>query len=500
MSVDICYVISNGFAARMVLHSQLLPSLRQHGLSVTLVVPHGASCGIRDVAERHGATVEEAPALSARRFYLSAALRRYISEDIHQNPALRSFHLRTLSQRRKDPKNWLMARALYPANRLFARWPWGRRWVERVGARTLANPDLASLLHRLQPRVLVSLIPVAPLESSLLYEAQRAGIRTVGQLLSWDNITTKGRFPVPTDYYISWGPIMTAEIQEFYGASPDRIWECGVAHFDAQSVAAAPAKTRAILQELGLRADRPYLFFGMSSPFFCPYEIEVVEWLAKAVRGGAFGREMQLVVRPHPQNLQGYMADGSWLPRLKALPGPQVAVDYPSLLPGELAWNMDQSDLPRLANLLAGCAVSLNSGSTLCLDAVIHDRPVVLVAFDAGHDLPWWQSVRRVVEYRHIVKMLRLGGIRVARSFEELQRLLSDYLDDPQLDRDGRARVLREECGACDGRAADRIAQALVELAQRDEPWTDRHSVPVAVPGGGRGSAPLTRAPDRSSS
>ena len=37
MSVDVCYLISHGFAARMILHSKLLPELRKQGLSVAIM-------------------------------------------------------------------------------------------------------------------------------------------------------------------------------------------------------------------------------------------------------------------------------------------------------------------------------------------------------------------------------------------------------------------------------------------------------------------------------
>jgi hypothetical protein len=245
----------------------------------------------------------------------------------------------------------------------------------------------------------------------------------------------------------------------------ERIRECGVAHFDAHRAVVAPDRQAASVQRLGLDPERPYLFFGMSSPVFAPAEIEIVEWLAQEVRSGAFGERMQLIVRPHPQNVQGAMADLSWLPRLEALKGPRVAVDIPSLAGGQLPWTMEEADLPRLANLLAGCSTCLNSGSTLSIDAILHDKPVVMTAFDADQELPWWRSARRLPEYPHLAKVLRLGGIRVARSFPELRTAIQEYLADPARDRAGRAAVRSEECGACDGRSSSRIADALAALA-----------------------------------
>jgi hypothetical protein len=207
----------------------------------------------------------------------------------------------------------------------------------------------------------------------------------------------------------------------------------------------------------------------MSSPYFSPYEIEVVEWLADAVCGGRFGGEVQLVVRPHPQNVQGYMADPTWLPRLNALIGARVAVAYPSLGRDGLAWNMDEEDLPRLTNLLAGCSICLNSGSTLTIDAIVQDKPVILTMFDAARQLPWWQSTVRLVSYPHIEKMLAFGGVRVASSFDAMAEAIFAYLDDPQLDAAGRAAIRRSECGPCDGQASHRIAAALARAVAAEK-------------------------------
>ena len=162
------------------------------------------------------------------------------------------------------------------------------------------------------------------------------------------------------------------------------------------------------------------------------------------------------------------MADRSWLPRLDALRGNRVGVDIPGLESSRLRWNMRRDDLPRLSNLLAGCSICLNSGSTLSIDAIVHDRPVILTAFDAGKDLPWFLSARRVLDYRHLSKLVSLGGVRVAHGFDGLATSIRAYLDDPNLDTMGRSRTREAQCGPCDGRASARVAAALASILEAD--------------------------------
>jgi len=170
---------------------------------------------------------------------------------------------------------------------------------------------------------------------------------------------------------------------------------------------------------------------------------------------------MNLVVRPHPQNLQGGLADTSWISRLDALKSPRVAIDYPAVIDGSLPYMMQERDLHALGNLLSGAAVTLNSGSTLSIDAMIHDRPVVITAFDADDEFPWWQSASRCIEFTHNAKLVALKGLRVARSFDELWAHVKAYIQNPMLDHEGRVDSQRMECGLTDGMAVARTADAL---------------------------------------
>ena len=113
---------------------------------------------------------------------------------------------------------------------------------------------------------------------------------------------------------------------------------------------------------------------------------------------------------------------------------------------------------------MAGCTISLNSGSTLAIESLIHNKPVILTYFDAGFDLPWYKSIIRCANYIHIQKFVELGSAKVAHSFDELKSQIQDALDNSNLEDDTRAYALTQECGICDGKASFRTAEALVKI------------------------------------
>jgi hypothetical protein len=459
---DVLYLVSHGFAARMVLHSDLLARLSDRGVTVAVLAPSAADEHFRALCARRGADAIVAPAVSGRLLGQYAQSRRYLFEDYEGNAALYSKHLWDVEN---PDAHWVFKARSHVGkgvNAAFSRVPALRGVASRLEQRALRSREVRRVLSEVRPRLVVSTYPVATLEALALLEARRLGIATVGQLLSWDNITCKGRFIGVPDRFISWGPIMTEELRSHYGTSGERVLEAGVAHFDLHARRVEPERLAQHLRGLGLDPTRPYLFFGMSASFFTPREVEVVAWLAARVREGALGSEMQLLVRPHPQNIRGPMSDPHIVARLRSVAGGPVAVDLPEVVSD--AMDMAEHDMLRLAALLHGAAVTLNSGSTLTIDAMLHDRPVVLTLFDAEDELPWWRSARRLGEFPHLAKLLSYGGVAEAHSFAELERHLRAYLSDPSLHREARSRALRAECGVTDGRACERIADGIAAM------------------------------------
>lgn len=454
-------MVSHGFAARMVVYSRVIPLLRGQGLSVVLLVPEGDTAHLNSIAEEMGFRVEVISTGALRGGRLSGWIRPYLFEDVGRNPALRAKHLRSV--RRMDARG-LASRAFFVLNRAACRIARLRRALVNWQRGKLRSRVVGETVKKLRPAVVVSTYPVNDLEASVLLEAQCLGIPTVGQLLSWDNITSKGRWLVIPDLFLAWGSIMAEELGRYYGVGGERVMCTGVTHFDTHINGVTRPRIVESLERLGLEGERPYLLFGMSSPVFAPTEIEVVEHVARLVESDQFGAEMQLVVRPHPQNVMGSMADMSWLPRLEMLRSSRVAVQFPLMVRSSLPWATEREDMLVLANLIGGCSVCINSGSTLSLDAIIQDRPVVLPLFDVGSQWPWWASARRIGDYIHQRTMIELGGVTVTHSLEETMRAIAVYLADPSVHSAGRRLTRDRELGPCDGRASERVARALQRL------------------------------------
>ncbi len=467
MVKHICYIASHGFAVRMLLQTDLLKRLRDSGYKVTLFTTDPDDQVLKTYAAEHGISLKAFGAKGTLTHPKYQLLRTYFLEDLYSNPALMEKHHYQISRRTSNKEKrwrwlWKLLLLFHPLIRktkfiplLFERW-------EKRMLRRQPVPDHFGVL---QPDLFVSTYPAHPMESILLYQAKTVGITTCIHLLSWDNISCKGRFYTLADAYLSWGPIMTEEYQAYYGIAREKIHECGVCHFDLHETILRQETDERYFGQLGLQKDVPIIFFGMSSPRFVPNEIDVVETVASWVESNRLGSDTMMVIRPHPQNVSGPMADAQWLSRLEKIQSARVRVFYPMLVSSHLPWSLEREDMVALSSILKHACVCINSCSTLSVDALMLGVPNLAPMYD-GHQgqRPYWHAARRLLDYTHIKKFIADGGAEIAHSEDELYSKLQSMLHNKTLYAKLAERARIRQTGTNCGRATDLAIQALQKI------------------------------------
>ena len=208
MSVDICYIVTHGFSARMVLQSEVIPNLRKEGKSVVVIAPNASEESMKRHEKEYGIKVIQSPVKGTWLMNEYFFLKRYLYEDIRNNPALWEKHLReTKDNKSKHPWRVVRPRLYYFLHKTFFRLAFIRKLLKATERLFLYDKKLQSLLREINPKVLICTYPSNLQESIYLNEARALNIKTVIHLLSWDNISCKGHFSAIGDYFISWGKI-----------------------------------------------------------------------------------------------------------------------------------------------------------------------------------------------------------------------------------------------------------------------------------------------------
>ena len=180
-----------------------------------------------------------------------------------------------------------------------------------------------------------------------------------------------------------------------------------------------------------------------NTPSNAPYEGVFVARLLGWWEGRT-GGPLQLLFRPHPR-------DRDWRQRFGAAAGREgVGVQEASY-----------TDLDDLATLLQHCDVVVCNAGTIMLDALVNDRPVVCVLYDEGAPEGESWAAKNVVG-EHYKELADSGAFIRAESFEEVAAGIERALASPDELAEARSRVVREVVGEIDGRAAERVVDAIV--------------------------------------
>lgn len=449
----------------MILQTDLLGKLSAMGMAISLISPDDRDPELANYCRQY--QIDLYSFHSNKWIWKTnyGLYRSYFLEDIGSNPALYEKHYYEIHLAKHKWKILkFIPHILILFQSLFKAIPVLRKAFKQLENIQLRSDQALQLLSKINPQLIVSTYPVNPQEGILLHNARRIGIKTAIQLLSWDNITSKGHFYCLADYYLAWGPIMKSEFIEKYGITPEKIMLTGVAHFDLHKESKSSEYSKALLAELELDTHKPYLVFGMSSPRFVPKEIEVVEFLAQKINSNDLGKEMQMIIRPHPQNIRGWMADSSWLVRLKSLENTRIKLFEPMLVHSKMMWSMQREDMIKLSALLKSCIVCINSCSTLSIDALMAGKGNIAPLFDGNSSLPYWASARRLQDYIHIKKFIAAGGSRIAGNYEELLTEIKFFLQNPDYKLEDRKNSLALECNNTVESSTELVIQTLKRI------------------------------------
>jgi hypothetical protein len=318
---------------------------------------------------------------------------------------------------------------------LMARWHYGRlRYVPAPLRARLRSERPAIALANMQMH---SIVP-------FIVGATRLGLPVIGNIASWDHTIGKGIVAPRLRRYLVQNEAMRDDLVRYHGIEPQRIVVTGWPQNDVFARQRPRTEFEAVLRSLQLGVTRPLVLVMGNTPTNAPYERQFVERLVAWWRENPRDR-FSLLFRPHPR-------DREWRTRFAAaLAEPGVAVQEPSF-----------TDLETLAVLLQHGDVIVSNAGTILLDALANDRPAVCVLYDEG--APAGESwALKNVSGEHYRALFESEAFYRATRFDEVVTGIERALAEPEELADERARVVRLVLGEVDGRAAERVVNAIVE-------------------------------------
>ena len=350
------------------------------------------------------------------------------------------FHLERM--RRGHPNFSLDLARIGPLPRLGPVDEWMLRW--HYGTRRYVSGALLEHMSRDCSAVVFSNLQTHPAVPFLL-AARRLRLPTVGYVASWDHTVGKGVISPHVDRYVVQNEVMRDDLVRYHRIEPDRVVVTGWPQTDVFHRQRPRADYERILHGYGLDPARPLVLVMGNTPTNAPYESRLVERVLRWWEESARRERFSLLFRPHPR-------DRDWQERFSAAVGVAgVHVQAPSY-----------TDLDVLATLLQhGSCVASNAG-TILLDSLVNDRPAVCVLYDEGAPPgETWAAQNALGE--HYRQLMESDAFYRAHDFSEVVQGIERALENPAELAAERRRVAHEVVGDVDGRATERVVDAIVD-------------------------------------
>jgi hypothetical protein len=332
--------------------------------------------------------------------------------------------------------------------------------IARLQQRSVRRNDFAAVLDAEKPSCVLYTC-VIPFKAECLKDAKKRHIPLILAFSFWDQATSKGPLAVVPDYVLSWSEEMSQEIRDHHFLPTEKIQAQGVLYFDAYFNCQDVLSREAFYKQYGIPLDRKIILYGMGDSRTLKCNLDFLNVMRSMIVRGELGAPCHLMVRVSPKD------DYTLYQHLKN--DEHVTVVYPkgSHEPMLNRWLPDADEDSSRVNQLKHCAVVACVSSTLILDSLCMDKPVVNLGYDGGEERPYEDSVKRFFDYTHAKPVLDEGGTWIVRNDTELCEALRTYIAAPETHKEQRQNLLQRIINYTDGRSHQRWADAILGIAKK---------------------------------
>ncbi len=312
-----------------------------------------------------------------------------------------------------------------------------------------------TLIEIYKPDLIFSTDIQSELDVILLKSSKRLRKKYIGMIRSWDNVTSKGVLRFVPDKIIVNSEITKNELQKYDFISPESIFVVGVPHYDRYLSFPFESKDH-FFKSCGFdQSKKVILYTPIGDRYIFPNSIDeyVIKELASIgenliVRLPPADTVMSILGQDFGKNVfLEHTGVRSW----KAISGKE----------GSKVNEISSRDDDRLITTLRHSDVVVSGPSTILIDAVLFDKPVVMVDFEVPQNTDYYQGVKRYYDYEHFDFIRSSKGVKFADSPKSLTTIISSYLKDKTIDTISRKEIALAETYRLDSKSTQRLYEVL---------------------------------------
>jgi hypothetical protein len=279
-----------------------------------------------------------------------------------------------------------------------------------------------------------------PFIALLTTAAKKQAIPTASFIFSWDNLASKGRMAASFDHYLVWSDLMKDELQEFYKkVQANQIHVVGTPQFEPYVLDEFKKDHDWMLRKFDLDPDKKIICYSCADQSIGPNDPIVIATIAGAIQEGKI-ENAQLLVRTSPAEDPSRFDDvRKKFPHIKwNYPHWKLTREnHPELWSQRIPF---KEDIAELRSILEYADLSINMCSTMSLDFMLFDKPVINTVF--GNLENGLYNDQRFLKYQHYKNVIDSGAVVIAKTPVQLVDQINQSLDAPQLRLDNQQRLL----------------------------------------------------------
>lgn len=315
------------------------------------------------------------------------------------------------------------------------------------------NLEIENFFDHYQPDIIFSTSITSKMDNVFLKIGKHRKVRTVSMTKSWDN-ATKMYFRFVPDYFIVQNEIMKERLSILQNFPLEKIYVVGFPQFDWYKRPGILRSRDEHFHRMGLDPKLPLIFFGSQGIWF-DKDYQIAEKIHNWIQNNELIKPCQLLIRPHFTNVKT-------TPLLQFKDKPQVVYDNTYHVSNLFSDNWDPTtpEIIDFTNTIFHSDVVVIILSTISLDAVCSDRPVVNALFDSIYQGK--KDVTFLMQSTdHYQWVLDTNGTSITKNAAELKEAINKYLVNPQF-KSAERQILRDRlCYKVDGQSSDRIVEVI---------------------------------------
>ena len=269
-----------------------------------------------------------------------------------------------------------------------------------------------------------------PFLAPFLVAAKQLKLPASTFIFSWDNLASKGRMLGTFDHFLVWSDLMKAELLYFYPrVKSDNVMVVGTPQFEPYVMLNYKTTKEYFLKKFQLDAAKKVVCYSCADVSIGKNDPVVITAIANAIRSNAMNSQVQLLVRTSPaEDDARFKAIREAFPEIKwnvpkwTLTRENHAESWSQRVPSE-------EDIKDLRALLEYADLNVNMCSTMSLDFMLFDKPVINTVF--GNASNGLYNDQRFLNYGHYKKVVESGAVTIAKNEEELIAQMNEALANP---------------------------------------------------------------------